>query len=458
MITKNVYNRRRRRAFQIGSIKPDASYVTNMPPSSNELPNIVDLNCKFVHISTNKSKHAIHAIKWTPDARRVLVSSFSGEFTIWNGLNFSFESIMQAHDFPISSLQYSHNGKWLISGDQSGCIKYWQPNFNNVNILNKSHENSVNELSFSPNDFKFVSGSDDQTLKIWDFSSAKEENILKGHHWDVKSCDWHSSLGLIVSGSKDNLVKLWDPRDGSCITTLHDFKHTVSKTSFQKGGNERLLAACSRDHSTRIFDLRMLRCLTIIKSENEADLTSLSWHPIHSTMLTVGAYDGSLSHYNINKTADIETINTNNVNNNENNDNNNNDNETKDLTKQINKLKNGNKTNEEIENYVYSNIINRGPPIINNALHSIPFAHDKAIQAIEYHPLGHMLCTAGADKSMRFWGRSRPNDEESFKDNAHLGPESEKKMLDPVPTLNEPVKNDEPFILPGLSNIPGFGT
>ncbi|GAV27181.1 hypothetical protein PMKS-000644 [Pichia membranifaciens] len=448
MITKNVYNRRRRRALPIGSIRPAASYVTDLPPSLISSPSIVDLSSKFVHISTNKSKHAIHAVKWTPDARRVLVSSYSGEFTLWNGLTFNFESIMQAHDVPIFSLEYSHSGKWLISGDMSGCIKFWQPNFNNVNILSKAHENTVGELAFSPNDSKFLSCSDDQTLKVWDFSTATEECTLKGHHWDVKGCDWHSSLGLVVSGSKDNLVKLWDPRDGTCITTLHDFKHTVSKTVFQKGGNERLLAACSRDHSTRIFDLRMLRAVSVIKSDKETDLTSLAWHPIHSTMLSIGGYDGSLSHYDVSKTADIEAF-----------------------SRSAPKPElNGDKVpgsasksgGSNVSDYLLNTYVNRGAPIVSEAWHSIPYAHDRAIYTMEYHPLGHMLCTAGADKSMRFWCRARPGDDAGFNDAAHLGAAAanvakidDAKEDNGAESKGNHGNSTEGNALPGFS-IPGF--
>lgn len=438
MITKNVLNRRRRRIFPIGSIRPNATYLTDLPPALISSPSVVDMTTTFAHISTNKSKHVIHAVKWTPDARRVLVSSYSGEFTLWNGLTFGFESIMQAHDVPIFSLEYSKSGKWLLSGDQAGCIKFWQPNFNNVNIIPKAHENCIGNIKFSPNDSKFVSCSDDQTLKIWDFTTASEECTLKGHHWDVKDCDWHSSLGLIVSGSKDNIVKLWDPRDGSCVTTLHDFKHTVSKTIFQKGGNERLLAACSRDHSTRIFDLRMLRAISIIKSENETDLTSLTWHPIHSTLLTIGGYDGSLSHYDLTKTADIETFNK----------------ESLKSESEINIIDQQKAENDP--EYLYNALVSRGAPIISKPSHSIPFAHDKAVYTMEYHPLGHMLCTAGADKSMRFWSRARPDDENGFNDVSHLGIDAINQNHEKAESKEENNEMQDGFSLPGFSTIPGF--
>ena len=66
-------------------------------------------------------------------------------------MTFNFETIMQAHDLAVLSLKYSHNDEWLLSGDQEGTIKYWQPNFNNVNIIN-GHTDGIRDIAFSPND------------------------------------------------------------------------------------------------------------------------------------------------------------------------------------------------------------------------------------------------------------------------------------------------------------------
>lgn len=342
-----------------------------LPPAAykDEFP-ILDVQTKFVHLSANKARHAINTIKWTPEGRRLISGNYNGEFTLWNGMTFNFETIMNAHNSSIHSLCYSHNDDWLISGDQEGDIKFWQPNFNNVNGM-KGHVDAVRDLAFSPNDSRFVSCSDDRQLKVWNFATAKEERTLKGHNWDVKCCDWHPNLGLIISGSKDNLLKLWDPRSSTCVNTILGFKHNVTKTKFQPCGNQRLLASVSKDRSCRVFDLRAMKDLFVIKS-HEADLSSVAWNPIHSSMLTTGGFDGSMNHYLLNS-HNLESPADNN------------------------------------EDALY-----QAPSI--EPVHSIPYAHEKGINCLEYHPLGHVLCSAGADRSARFWCRSRPNDSSAFDD------------------------------------------
>lgn len=85
----------------------------------------------------------------------------------------------QAHDSPIRAAQWSKSGYWLISSDQHGTIKYFQPNMNNLQAFQGSRE-AIRGLSFSPDDQRFVSASDDSILRIWKFDEAREESVLKG--------------------------------------------------------------------------------------------------------------------------------------------------------------------------------------------------------------------------------------------------------------------------------------
>lgn len=84
--------------------------------------------------------------QWTPDGRRLITGSTSGEFTIWNGLTFNFETIMQAHDVSVRTMTWSHNDTYLISADHSGVIKYWQTSLNNLKAF-QAHKEAVRDLT-----------------------------------------------------------------------------------------------------------------------------------------------------------------------------------------------------------------------------------------------------------------------------------------------------------------------
>ncbi|KAF2648031.1 WD40 repeat-like protein [Lophiostoma macrostomum CBS 122681] len=362
--------------------RPSASYIVDMePPAARPASAAESIPAKALHSSLNKVKHPINVVKWTPEGRRLLTGSTSGEFTLWNGMGFNFETIMQAHESAIRCVEYTHTDDWFLSADQTGVVKYWQTNFNNVKEI-QAHMEAVRGLAIAPTDQKFVTCADDTTLKIWDFATSAEESTLTGHGWEVKSVDWHPQKGLLVSGSKDHQVKLWDPRTGRCLTTLHGHKNPISKTMFEPiQGN--LMATCARDHTARIFDLRMMRDVTLLRG-HEKDVMTMAWHPIHKNLLSTGGVDGSINHYLLDE-----------------------QNPPPGVAPSISPY-----DDPDPQNAVAQSIY---------PAHAIPYAHDFTVWTLDWHPLGHILASGSNDRVTRFWTRPRPGDTTCFNDRYHIG-------------------------------------
>uniref|UniRef100_A0A669DFE7 WD repeat domain 33 n=1 Tax=Oreochromis niloticus TaxID=8128 RepID=A0A669DFE7_ORENI len=241
------------------AIQPDAGFYNDLVPPIGMLSNPMNaVTTKFVRTSTNKVKCPVFVIRWTPEGRRLVTGASSGEFTLWNGLTFNFETILQAHDSPVRAMTWSHNDMWMLTADHGGYVKYWQSNMNNVKMF-QAHKEAIREASFSPTDNKFATCSDDGTVRIWDFLRCHEERILRGHGADVKCVDWHPTKGLVVSGSKDSQqpIKFWDPKTGQSLATLHAHKNTVMEVKWNLNGNWLLTA--SRDHLCKLFDIRNLK-------------------------------------------------------------------------------------------------------------------------------------------------------------------------------------------------------
>ena len=218
-----------------------------------------------------------------------------------------------------------------------------------------------------------MSAGDDNYIKVWNFNEGIEERVLSGHGWEVRSVDWHPTKGLIASGSKDNLVKLWDPRTSRCLSTLHFHKNTVGMVRFQPQlGN--FLATASRDATCRILDLRAMRDFKILRG-HEKDVTSVAWHPIHTSLVVTGGSDGAIHHY---------------------------------LLDDISPTHLQSQTSE-------ASMISMQPTV------SVLYAHESAVWSLDWHPQGHILCSGSNDRATRFWARARPGDPMFMKDRYHLG-------------------------------------
>jgi WD40 repeat protein len=61
----------------------------------------------------------------------------------------------------------------MITADNGGIIKYWEPSMTNVQAFTAHGGQPIRGLSFAPRDTKFVSCSDDSTLRIWDWELYK---------------------------------------------------------------------------------------------------------------------------------------------------------------------------------------------------------------------------------------------------------------------------------------------
>eukprot|EP01083_Nonionella_stella_P135261 411462_1 len=286
----------RKDSFERPSCFPTVDYVKQILPASEYADNPSNSFCtKYISTSINKSRCPINVVCWTPEGRRLMTGAHTGEFTVWNGLTFNFETILQAHDDPVRCMKWSHNDGWMVTSDDRGVIKYWQTNMNNVKAFQGHVGYPIRDISFSPSDLKYVTASDEGLLKIWDFERCKNERNLIGHGWDVKCCDWHPQKGLIISGSKDQMIKLWDPRTGRALVTIHDHKSTVSCIDINKNGN--LFLSGSRDQLSKLWDLRKLKEEVQVFKGHKKEVTCMQWHPYHESMFVTGGFDGTLMYW-----------------------------------------------------------------------------------------------------------------------------------------------------------------
>ncbi|KAI5120148.1 hypothetical protein M0805_003635 [Coniferiporia weirii] len=385
-------------------IRPAPPFVTDLlPPKAYPGNPSTSLTTKFVHTSTNKIRCPVNTVAWTPEGRRVLTGSTSGEFTLWNGLTFNFETILQAHDTAIRTLTFTSSGAYLASADQSGIVKYFQPNMNNLTAW-QAHREAVRGISFSPDDSRFATASDDSTVRIWDFEESREERVLSGHGWDVRCVQWHPTKGLLVSGSKDNLVKFWDPRTGTCLSTLHHHKNTIQALAWSPNGD--FVATASRDQTVRLFDIRAMKEYRVLKGHKK-EVCSLAWHPIHPILVSGGS-EGSILYW------DVATA----------------------------------------EPTPSAGAPPTLPALSGGPRATLAQAHDSNVWALAFHPLGHLLASASNDHTTRFWARERPGDAGStFSGGGARPPAGAEEDAD----ADEGEGEDEEMAVPGFAYVGAGG-
>ena len=365
--------------------RPSLNYVIDvLPPISRRDNPAESIPARHLHTSLGKSKKPVTIVRWMPEGRRLLAGVHNGEFMLWNGMSFNFETVTAMGSSSLRTAEWSNRKDWLVAANDEGTVYYLQPTLNNPHQF-KGHDAPIRDLAFAPTDSKFVTASDDNTLKIWDFTSSQNISTFSEHGWDVKACDWHPTKALVVSGSKDHSVRLWDPRSSRNLTTLHGHKAPITATVFSRLRND-LLATAARDGQTRIFDLRLMRDVAVLRGHDKG-VTSISWHPVHPSIISSGGDDGALHTYLLSEPNTPVGIST-----------------------------------ATISPYSTSDPQSAAAQSIYPA-HRISHAHESAIWSLDWHPTGHILATGSNDHYTRFWSRSLPGETKCFKDQYHLGEE-----------------------------------
>jgi WD40 repeat protein len=125
-------------------------------------------------------------------------------------------TIENAHNNSIFALQYSPDGKHLLSGGRDALLRVWDREQNFQLISSQpAHLYTINKIVFHPEGKIFATASRDKTIKIWDaatYELVKVIDTLRSgcHTHSVNTLYWSPYNNWLISGSDDRSAMIWD--------------------------------------------------------------------------------------------------------------------------------------------------------------------------------------------------------------------------------------------------------
>ena len=109
----------------------------------------------------------------------------------------------------ITALQFSPNGKYLVTGDRNGGVHAWEAETGNEVLTLAGHKKAIAAIDWRTDSKLVLTASEDGTVKVWDGANGKQIKTWAACEAGVTDASFTRD-GLIVTGGRDHLVRIWD--------------------------------------------------------------------------------------------------------------------------------------------------------------------------------------------------------------------------------------------------------
>ncbi|EHK46583.1 hypothetical protein TRIATDRAFT_184340, partial [Trichoderma atroviride IMI 206040] len=170
-------------------------------------------------------KTPISCLALSRDGKVVASGSKDGLICLWGGDIGSFRGQLREHRKKITSLEFSHDSRYLLSSARERTVRVWDVT-NGLQLFSIRHAEMVWSAVFSPDGNFVASGCDDRMVRVWDMqrlvhessnNEASNDDInynyshkLQGHTTFVTSVVFSKDGRYIAAGGRDGRVLYWD--------------------------------------------------------------------------------------------------------------------------------------------------------------------------------------------------------------------------------------------------------
>ena len=152
---------------------------------------------------------------WGTCSRTVSMSSYARDLSFWNNT--------------------------IAAGSRCGDIIILDAVTGSQTAVLSGHTHEINSLDFSSDGKLLVSGGADATIKLWDVQTGGVVKTFHGHEMQVWSVSISADYARIASGALDNTIRLWDIQTEECYCIIKQ-QSIVRHVSFSPKDPQHLLS------------------------------------------------------------------------------------------------------------------------------------------------------------------------------------------------------------------------
>jgi WD40 repeat protein len=222
------------------------------------------------------------ALDFSPDGSRIVTACTEKKVNIYRVTDGSLQYSFTATGTWVMSVDWSKDGKYIVTGGNDNAIKVWDTTGTLLRTLT-GHTGAVQSVKISDDGQYIVSGSRDDKIKIWELATGNLVRTISGHRSDVMQVDISDDGTFIASGGADSTIRTWRTADGNPIATfgIHDAGKVFTVAIGPDGTH---LAAGTANGDVQLWDLNAITAIPVSAFSQTA--FSVSPNPCHN-LLTI---------------------------------------------------------------------------------------------------------------------------------------------------------------------------
>lgn len=129
----------------------------------------------------------------------------------------SIWGIDNAHKNGVTTIELSHNQKFIISGGVQGELRIWEIKVKEMVSHLKEHTSKVSSLYLMKDDLHAISCSRDKSILVWDLKTEKRVAAFNQSMGGINSMAVFNDEMKLISTGQDRKITYWDLRQSNPI-------------------------------------------------------------------------------------------------------------------------------------------------------------------------------------------------------------------------------------------------
>ncbi len=122
-------------------------------------------------------------------------------------------------------------------------------------VVQRGHSRAVKSVDFSHDGAFIISGSEDKTIKLWEVSSGRELRTYNGHQKEVNDVLFAPNDEQLISASRDGHIYFWNVLTGNIIKSYKQPDENILRLALSPNGY--YLAVGSTGGHINVYDTRL---------------------------------------------------------------------------------------------------------------------------------------------------------------------------------------------------------